>query len=167
MLLGTANNNDKLPPDESLVIQLMLQQRYAQVYELLTKQEPRQPSALYNMALCLHWGGNYQAALSRLESIQLATHIGNDNKLNGNSDYNAITTKQNQTNDYLHGMSEPYIKNFPELANDAIIRLKADCWLKLGNFAKVIAIATPIANKGYQDITDALQLANTANDKRI
>jgi tetratricopeptide (TPR) repeat protein len=166
MLLGTANNNDKLPPDESLVIQLMLQQRYAQVYELLTKQEPRQPSALYNMALCLHWGGNYQAALSRLESIQLAINIGNNSKLNGNSD-NAISARQSLTADYLHGMSDAYIKNFPQLASDAIIRLKADCWLKLGNFAKVIAIATPIANKGYQDITDALQLANTANDKRV
>jgi tetratricopeptide (TPR) repeat protein len=167
MLLGTANNNDKLPPDELLIIQLMLQQRYAQVYELLTKQEPRQPSALYNIALCLHWGGNYQDALSRLESIQLAINIENNSKLNGNSNYNTISARQSLTADYLHGMSEPYIKNFPELANDAIIRLKADCWLKLGNFAKVIAIATPIANKGYQDITDALQLANTANDKRI
>jgi hypothetical protein len=167
MLLGTASKKDIPPPDELLIIQLMLQQRYAQVYELLMNQESKQPSALYNLALCLHWSGNYQAALSRLESIQLAINIGNNNKLNGNSDYNAITTKQNQTNDYLHGMSEPYIKSFPTLASDAIVRLKIDCWLKLGNYAKVIAIATPIANKGYQDITDALQLANTAYDKRI
>lgn len=93
MLLGTANNKDTLPPDESLVIQLMLQQRYAQVYELLTKQEPKQPSALYNLALCLHWGGSYQDALSRLDSIQLAINIGNHNKLNGNTSYNAISTR--------------------------------------------------------------------------
>jgi len=64
-------------------------------------------------------------------------------------------------------MTEAYIKNFPELASDAIVRLKTDCWLQLGNYEKVIAVATPIAHKGYRNITDALLIANTSNDKRI
>jgi len=78
-----------------------------------------------------------------------------------------IKSKQNQTNDYLQGISELYINYFPALVHDAIVRLKTDCLLVLGNYAKVVAIATPIAHKGYKNITDALKLANSANDKRI
>jgi predicted glycosyltransferase involved in capsule biosynthesis len=166
MLLGSTNKKDVLPVEESFIMQLMLQERYAQVYELL-HQQPITPSSLYNLALCLHWSGNYNNALSRLDSIQLSSHVTNDNKLNANSEFTSITKKQNENADYLHGMTEAYIKRFPALAGDAIVRLKTDCWLKLGNFAKVVAVATPVAHKGYKNIKDALQLANTANDKRI
>ena len=167
MLLGTTNNKDSFPVEESFIIQLMLQKCYAQVYELLMHQQSTQASSLYNMALCLHWSGNYEEALIRLGNIRLTTPMANHDKLTTDIYLKAITDKQNQTDDYLYGMTETYIKNFPELASDAIVRLKTDCWLQLGNYNKVIAIATPIAHKGYQNITDALQLANTENDKRI
>ena len=167
MLLGTTNKKDSFPVEESFIIQLMLQQRYAQVYELLIHQQSTQPSSLYNIALCLHWSGNYEEALIRLDNIRLANQMSNQNKLNTDSYLKAITIKQNQTDDYLYGMTEAYIKNFSQLASDAVVRLKTDCWLQLGNYNKVIAVASLIAHKGYQNITDALQLANTENDKRI
>jgi len=167
MLLGTNPTNENFSQSEDLVIQLILQQRYAEVYELLINQQPTLRAGLYNMALCLHWSGNYNEALSRLESIQLTALISNGNKLATNNVYMDIKSKQNQTNDYLQGISELYIKRFPFLFHDAIVRLKTDCWLALGNYAKVAAIATPIAHKGYKNITDALKLANTANDNRI
>lgn len=160
MLLGSTSSKETSPADESLIIQLLLQHRYAQVYELLLKQQSTTTSALYNMALCLHWAGNYQEALNRLESIRLGTNINTSTKPNSDSNYKTIISRQNQTDDYLQGMTEAFIKNFPDLATDSIIRLKTDCWLQLGNFAKVIAIATPIAHKGYRNITDALKLAN-------
>lgn len=162
MLLGTTNKKDVLPFDESFIIQLMLQKRYAQVYELLMHQQSTQPSSLYNIALCLYWSGDFEEALIRLENIRLATQMANHNKLTADSYLKAITIRQNQTDDYLYGMTEAYIENFPELAGDAVVRLKTDCWLQLGNYEKVIAVATPTAHKGYKNITDALQLANTA-----
>jgi len=88
--------------------------------------------------------------------------MASHNKLTADSYLTAVTVKQNQTDEYLYGMTEAYIKNFPQFASDAIVRLRTDCWLQLGNYNKVIAIATPIAHKGYRNITDALQLANTA-----
>ena len=166
MLLGSTANNQSQPNSESLVIQLLLQQRYAEAYDRLVSQQPTQ-NALYNMAVCLHWAGNYEAALSRLDHIQPAPQLGNANGINSNSEYSAIRLKQNQTNDHLQGLTEVYIKTFPALAQDAIIRLKTDCWLKLDNYDKVRAIATPIASKGYKNITDALELAKKANDERI
>ncbi|QJD97218.1 hypothetical protein HH214_15745 [Mucilaginibacter robiniae] len=167
MLLGTTAHHGTSSEVESLIIQLLLQQRYAEAYELLINQQPVQTAALYNTALCLHWSGNYQEALSRLERIQLTQQVSNGNQLQADSGYKAIKNKQNQTNDYLHGISEVYIKSFPVLVHDNIVRLKTDCWLQLGNYAKVIAIATPIAHKRYKDVTDALKLANTAHDKGI
>ncbi|MFD1258341.1 hypothetical protein ACFQ3S_16165 [Mucilaginibacter terrae] len=167
MLLGsTANHNNNFTGAEPLVIQLILQKRYAEAYQLLINQ-PASTTALYNLALCLHWSGNYQEAVSKLEIIQLAPQASNKNQLNSNSDYKEIKTKQNQTHDYLHGISEGYLKSFPVLVYDSIVRLKTDCWLQLGNYAKVIAIATPIAHKGYKNITDALQIAEASDDKRI
>jgi len=167
MLLGTTNKKDSFPVEESFIMQLLLQKRYAQVYELLMHQQSTQASSLYNMALCLHWSGNYEEALIRLENIRLATQMANHNKLTADSYLKTITIQQNQTDDYLLGMTEAYIKNFPELTSDAVVRLKTDCWLQLSNYEKVIAIATPIAHKGYRNITDALLIANTSNDKRI
>ncbi|AMR34008.1 hypothetical protein A0256_22435 [Mucilaginibacter sp. PAMC 26640] len=162
MLLGSTSNNDTSPGTELLVLQLILQQRYAEVYQLLNKQQSPQASTLYNMALCLHWSGNYQGALNRLENIRLAQQVNGISQLNTNSDYQEIRNRQNQTDDYLHGMSEAYIQSFPVLVSDAILRLKTDCWLQLGNYAKVIAVATPIAHKGYKNITEALKLAETS-----
>lgn len=167
MLLGTTANHDTFSGAESLTIQLLLQQRYAEAYELLSNQQPSPTAALYNMALCLHWSGNYQEALNRLERIQLAPNVSKGNQLNTDSNYQEIKSKQNQTDDHLHGISEVYIKNFPALVHDAIVRLKTDCWLQLGNYEKVITIATPIAHKGYKNITDALKLADAAHGKRI
>ena len=167
MLLGSTANNETSPDTELLVIRLLLQQRYAEAYELLYNQHSTQTSMLYNMALCLHWSGNYQEALSQLESIRLTPQVSNTNQLNANSHYKAIRSKQNQTDDHLQGISEAYSKSFPGLVHDAIVRLKTDCWLQLGNYAKVLAVATPIAHKGYKNITEALKLADTANDQRI
>ena len=163
MLLGsTPQQNTNLPDTEPLVIQLLSQKRYAEVYELLNNQKSNSTAALYNLALCLEWSGRYQEALSKLESIQLAPQTSHSTQLNSSGDYLAIKTKQNQTADYLQGISEMYVKVFPVMVHDAIIRLKTDCWLQLGNYPKVIAIATPIAHKGYQNITDALKVASTA-----
>ena len=167
MLLGTTATNNTASSTEALVIQLLLQKRYAEAYEVLINQQSPSTAALYNMALCLHWSGNYRGALSRLERIQLTPQVSNGNQLQTDSDYRQIKNKQNQTDDYLHGISEAYMKSFPALGHDAVVRLKTDCWLQLGNYAKVIAIATPIAHKGYKNIINALKLAAPPHDNRI
>jgi hypothetical protein len=167
MLLGSTANSNTTSGTESLVIQLFLQHRYAEVYELLNEQQSTQTSVLYNKALCLYWSSNYQAALIQLDGIKLAPQLNNGNKLNSISEYTAIRNKQNETNDHLHAMSDAYVNTFPHLVHDAIVRLKTDCWLHVGNYANVVAVAAPIAHKGYKNITDALKLADTANDKRI
>jgi hypothetical protein len=166
MLLGSIPNNVNNPLDgETLILQLILQQRYAEVYELLMRQKSPSTSALYNTALCLHWAGNYQGALSTLERIQLKPEVKVTNSFDVYPDYKMIKNKQNQTADYLHGISDAYVQTFSSHVHDAILRLKIDCWLQLGDYAKVIIAAMPMAHKGYKNITDALILANKANDK--
>jgi hypothetical protein len=92
MLLGTTANNDNFPGTESLIILLILQQRYAEAYELLLNQ-PQIPTArLHNMALCLHWNGNYQEALTWLESIQLIHNLSSGKPLNTNISVSVLFT---------------------------------------------------------------------------
>jgi hypothetical protein len=167
MLLGSKPNQPISTNTESLVIQLLLQNRYAEAYELLISQIPMSTSSSYNIALCLFWGGNYPEALKHLNSIQIDRLRGNEPELQTDPAHNEIRNKQNQTNDYLNGMSESYAVTFPGYFQDAIVRLKTDCWVQLKDFAKVITIASPISNKGYKNINDALLLANAHNDNKI
>lgn len=158
MLLGSATNKE-FNGDESFIVQLLLQKRYAEAYRLLADVQPT-PSILYNMALCLHHSQKYHEALSRLDSIQLAPQVGTGTKFKSDSLFKAINDRQKESDDFLNGMTEAYIRSFPDFANDAVTRLKTDCWLQLEDYAKVVATATPIAHKGYKNITDALYLAN-------
>ena len=167
MLLGATGPRYTEPGTEALIIQLILQRRYADAYELLNHQPSDQTTVLYNTALCLHWSGNYQEALNRLEKIRLSPQVSNRNQPSADNKYQQIRHKQNQTDDYLQGISELYVKNFPLLFQDAVIRLKTDCWLQLGNYPKMIAVATPIAYKKYKNITEALTLADNAHDQSI
>ncbi len=167
MLLGATATRHTEPGTEALIVQLILQHRYAEAYELLNHQPSDQTAVLYNTALCLHWSGNYQEALNRLEKIRLSPQVGNGNQPTADNNYKQIRHKQNQTDDYLQGMSELYVKSFPSSFQDAVIRLKTDCWLQLGNYPKVIAVATPIAYKKYKNIIEALTLADNAHDQSI
>lgn len=167
MILGQTTHRDADPATESLVLQLMMQQRYAEAYGLLQDGQPADIVVLYNSALCLHWSGNYQEALNRLEKIQLSSPADHRAPLDSDQHYREIRARQNQIKDYLQGISSLYVKSFPTLVREAVIRLKTDCWLKLGDYPKVIAVAKPFAHKKYQDITDALTVANTNHDPSI
>lgn len=167
MLLGTQRNKDTPPGTENLAIQLMGQQRYAEAYELLVAYVPTGSGAYYNKALCLYWSGNYQAAISQLDQIQHGVDSSRPSMINADRDYTMIKAQQKQTHDHLMAMSELYLAHFPALFGDAVTRLKTDCWLQMENFPQVIATATPIEHKGYKNITEALKIANAANDKRI
>jgi hypothetical protein len=142
MLLGKTPNNPSTDT-ELLVTQLFSQKRYADAYELLTNQQTNQNSTFYNIALCFHWSGNYQEALHRLERIQVELKFSNETKFTSESAYSKIRMMQNQTDDYLQGITESYITHFPASFQEAIVRLKTNCWLQLENFTKVITTATP------------------------
>jgi len=163
MLLGSTNPPPSSPNTEQLVVQLMMQNRYAEAYELLINQNPKTTASLYNQALCLHWSGNYQDALQRLESIQPERKTMMEQKPNSDHLNAAIRKKQNLTDDYLNVITEGFTANFPVSVQDAVIRLKTDCWLQLGEFSKVITIATPIEHKQYKNIEDALKIAREKN----
>lgn len=96
MLLGKTLNNPS-PDTELLIIQLLSQKRYADAYELLTNQQANKNSALYNLALCLHWSGNYQEAIHRLELIQVERKLSNETRFSNDTAYSKIRMMQNQT----------------------------------------------------------------------
>lgn len=167
MLLGSAATKELASDSELLIIQFLLQHRYAEAYNLAIRQGQKNDSMRYNIALCLHWSGNYEEAIKQLDAISQAPSLNTIQENQLGSDFKGIVEKQKQTSDYLHGMSESYIAHFPELFREAIIRLKTDCWIQLQDFAKVIATARPIQHRGYKNIIDALKTANSADDKRI
>lgn len=160
MLLGSTNPRQQNGNEEALIIQLMTQKRYAEAYILLKNESPGEPSTQYNLALCHYSAGNYQEALICLDNALRALSPGNyPGKAPADQFYHVIRQMQNQTNDHLEGITKKYVTLFRDLVLDHVIRLQTDCWLKSGNFPKVVEIAKPLERKNYKNITEALQLA--------
>lgn len=161
MLLGSADTRQQQYPHEELLISHLISEcRYAEAYLLLQREQSDLPATQFNLALCYYYAGNYQQSLIHLDkakAVLLPVRINTN--LRDDQFYKAIRQQQNQLNDHLQAVTKKYIDNFGDLFRDAIIRIQADCWLKLQNFAKVIEIAAPIAAKGYKNINDALQIA--------
>jgi tetratricopeptide (TPR) repeat protein len=161
MLLASTNSHKQYGNEETLILQLLIQQRYAEAYLLLNNEPPNDPATQYNLALCYYWAKQYQEAIICLDKVQTALPYQSSNvKLPNAQFYTVIVEQQNQRSDHLQGVSKRYISIFAVLMRDAIIRFKTDCWLQLGEYSKVIETAAPIAHKNYRNITEALQIAN-------
>lgn len=160
MLLGSADTRHQYPDEGNFIIQLLAQSRFAEAYVLLKKESPNEPTTQFNLALCYFKTRNYTEALACLDKAQSVLPTGNyNNNLQADQFYTALRKLQNQQADHLQGITKKYITFFNEQARDAIIRLQTDCWLQLGNFNKVIEIASPIAHKNYLNIANALSMA--------
>jgi tetratricopeptide (TPR) repeat protein len=159
MLLGSTNTRQQYDDEEALVIMLLTQSRYAEAYVLLQKGSPNEPSIQYNIALCHFWRGNYQETLISLDKALMLMPASNNINPQHDQAYASMREFQNQSDDHLNPVTKKYIAFFDVLTRDAIIRLKTDCWVRIGDFSKVIETATPIAHKNYKNIAAALQIA--------
>jgi tetratricopeptide (TPR) repeat protein len=160
MLLGSADPRQQYPNEETFIIQLFAQNRFAEAYVLLKKESPNDPAAQFNLALCYFRSRHYAEALACLDKAQsLLTVANQNNNLQADQFHTTLSKLQNQQNDHLQGITKKYITLFADEAKDAIIRLKTDCWLQLGNFSKVIEVAKPLAHKNYLNIANALSMA--------
>jgi tetratricopeptide (TPR) repeat protein len=160
VLLGSNHTRQQYESEEVLVALLLTQNRYAEAYLLLQNESPNEPSTQYNMALCHYYACDYQQAIVNLDKAQSVFPVvkGLTNNHTDQFYYN-MRQQQNQQDDHLHAITKKYIANFHVLTREAIVRLKTDCWLHLGEYAKVIELATPVEHKNYKNIAEALKIA--------
>lgn len=163
MLLGSNPQSQTAESQETLIVQLLGQQRYAEAY-LLLKQEPVDgPAKQFNLALCYYQLQNYTETIICLDKAMAAMPPV---KIKPNhqheSVYQALYQQQSQTDNYKQPVSQLYIRLFSEVMHDAIIRLKTDCWLALQQYAKVIDTSAPVVHKNYHNITRAVITAQKA-----
>lgn len=160
MLLGSTNPHQQHHTEEAFIAQLISQQRYAEAYTLLLREQQDRVVTWYNLALCHHWSEGYQQAINCLDRAASLLPAGKGTQPHPADSFQfIIRTKQNELDDHLQPITAKYADAFNPLVNDAIIRLKTDCWLSLGNYARVVETATRIAHKNYKNIADALQTA--------
>jgi len=167
MLLGSNASANPVTKDQSikseieLIAQLISQSRYAEAYQLLKAEVPDRTTTQYDLALCFCWIGSYREALMCLDKAQLFMPVMTVGKTNPSTDsfYKAIREKQNGLDDHRNPITQKNIELTTQMVADGIVRLKTDCWLQLGEYARVIDIATPIAHKDYLNITKALTIA--------
>ena len=159
MLLASADTHQQFAAEETFIIQLLAQSRYAEAYILLKQESPNQPATQYNLALCYYQNQYYREAIACLDKTLAILPLSDRANINTDQFYNAIRQQQNQHDDHLLGVTKKYISFFGDTFRDTITRLKTDCWLQLGDYAKVIETATPIAHKSYKNIAKALSIA--------
>ncbi|HEK20125.1 MULTISPECIES: hypothetical protein [unclassified Mucilaginibacter] len=162
MLLGSnqAAQNRSNTAENDLIARLIGQELYAEAYALLIQERADQTVTQYNLALCFYAAGCYNEALVCLDKAQLYMPLNQANR-NTVTDgfYRALLDKQKQLNDHLFAVTSKHLQLLPQQVTDGIIRLKTDCWMQLGNYAKILETATPIAYKQYGNITEALAVA--------
>ncbi|RFZ95626.1 hypothetical protein D0C36_08945 [Mucilaginibacter conchicola] len=168
MLLGSNAGTNPVTKDRptksetELIATLISQSRYAEAYLLLKNEATDNTATQYNLALCLYWAGSYREALMSLDKAQLFMPVNTGSgKTNPATDsfYKAIREKQNGLDDHRNPVTQKNIELTTQMVADGIVRLKTDCWLQLGEYARVIDIATPIAYKNYLNIFEALTIA--------
>ncbi|WDF53937.1 hypothetical protein [Mucilaginibacter sp. KACC 22063] len=162
MLLGSnqAFKNTPIKSETELIAQLIGQSRFSEAYLLLKSEASDKTETQYNLALCYYWIANYREALICLDKAHLFMPV-NHSKTNPVNDsfYKALREKQNDLDDHLLPITHKHVELTYPMVADGIVRLKTDCWLKLGEYQKVIDIATPIAYKGFKNINEAISIA--------
>ncbi len=161
MLLGTSNNNTHQQRSEAEFIAILIgQNRYAEAYVLLKAESVELVTTQYNLALCHYFAGNYREALLCLDKAQMLLQPDTP-KTNLHIDgfYKAIRERQNQVDDHHRPIIQRHVALTAHDVADGIIRLKTDCWLQLGDYARVIDTAARLAYKNYANITAALSTA--------
>ncbi|PAW94734.1 hypothetical protein CKK33_15010 [Mucilaginibacter sp. MD40] len=162
MLLGSnqAVQNRSSTAVQDFIEQLIGRSQYAEAYALLIQEPADQTVTQYNLALCFYTAGYFNEALMCLDKAQayLPVNQNNKNAIN-NGFYKALLDNQNQLNNHFFAITDKHLQLLPQKVTDGIIRLKTDCWMQLGNYAKILETATPIAYKQYRNVTEALAVA--------
>ncbi|MVN91933.1 hypothetical protein [Mucilaginibacter aquatilis] len=164
MLLGANNSQIQQQSQEDFIVRLIDKGRFSEAYQLLKTEPDHITSTHFNTALCLFGSKNYKDALISLDRA-LAT-LQNKPSLHHQTDanYQSIVNAQNQTDDHLIAVDTKYVSLFTERFKDAVVRLKTDCWLELGEWNRVVETASHIQFKKYRNIDNALQIAHNILD---
>lgn len=159
MLIPPNPNTPDIQPgnDLSLCAALITDGRLLEAWTLMEAIPGETILLLFNKALCLIETRNYAQAIPLLErAFTLLTPQKTGITPSTSPEAEAMRQKQNNKDTHRQPVTPRYAELFPHLLKDSVLRLMVDCYLALGNTAKVIEIATPLKSKGYRNILEAL-----------
>ena len=161
MLKGIHNEEKPgAPVRDDFIVSLISHERYAEAYTLLSRVNNANIPTLYNIALCDIFAGEYAEALVKIDK---AISMGGFQSMNPLADrgkvMSAIEAKQNEDHTHTSPISQEYMTAFPDRVRDNLLRLKIDCHALLGQWGEVIRTASPIINKKFKNVENALAQA--------
>ena len=145
------------PVGDNLIVSLISHGRYAEAYTLLSRVNNVNVPTLYNIALCCIFAGEYTEALIKIDKaismggFQLTNPLADRGRV-----MSAIEARQNEDHTHTTPISQEYIEAFPDRVRDNLLRLKIDCHALLGQWGEVIRTASPIINKNFKNVENAL-----------
>lgn len=152
MLLGK-RENERLNISDNFIASLIDAGQYKEAYLILREADRERLCVTFNISLCLIYAEEYAKALVYLEKLQslLSTHI----QL---SDYpkdetaKSIDKQQNKSESYKKPVTEEYIRLFPEIFKESVLRLVLDCYAALKEWSMVKRIMSLLQNKQYGNV---------------
>lgn len=174
MLLGTNYKSGKIENrdreyDEADILSMMNSERYYEAFQLLDSLQSKGSSDHYNMALCYYHTELFDealACLSRIDTSQTKLKMMTSRSV---STHALMFNNQSKLcENFLNPFSRKYMNEYPELANDAILRLRVKIYLLLEHWSEVLKLSNLIKNTRYADLATALEFAEskiTQNDK--
>jgi len=131
---------------------------YEEAWTLLDSMQPESIPQLYNKAICLYDARDNETILRLLDRAwTLLQQLDGGLQSPRSPQIDAIREIQKDALTYLQPVTLEYTQMFPHILKESILRLMVDSWSELGNNAKVLQIATPLASKGYRNIHQAIE----------
>ena len=132
---------------------------YAEAYSafLSIEKESNNAALNFNLALCTMKAGEMQQAMNYIEKAMMQVRKA-PLAITTNSVYDKLMALQNDTDYYSLPMDKDYAEQFPQNAEQRILRLAVDIYFNMKLWNKVRQIASILKNKNYKNVNDALEV---------
>ncbi|MCD8043116.1 MAG: hypothetical protein LUH10_08625 [Tannerellaceae bacterium] len=162
MLLKGNTTTPEFPDvvNDTFINLLITNNQYTEAYTLLSGCNQLTIAGSYNLILCLIQAEEYTQAILKADEVLrlIQTRVPQTNR-NENETVKMLRTKQCRLDTHRAAVTLEYVKTFPGILRESVLRLKIDCYRATGNWNKVIETASQLICKEYKNVETALQEA--------
>lgn len=123
--------------------------RIAEAYLYFLRSDRKQSAVLYNMAICFYMSGNYEKALSYLDTALCSLPALSSETVTVPEE---LERYEAQNDGYKSAMLMNAPELYPERCRVSMLRLKADLLYVMGNIQELKRVLPALSGRSYKNI---------------
>ena len=162
MLLGNqqqTNINNSSEQNDEWIVQLLSNNQYVEAYRLMKSEPPKKLSTLFNSAICMLFIEEYEQCLHSLDEALAKLQPKPADNSPKEDRYRKLERMQSADSSYLQGITDRYVRHFPDMVKNNILRVKIDCYRALSQWSKVLELAAQLGSQNYLNVENAVDEA--------